>query len=420
MGMDNEDYKVASKGKLKSYEVEYESLSQTAVERLMQRDVDHICGILGVDVRVFLCIPCLFCLTNQWLFLPCGVQMSTASLLLRHSKWNKERLIEKYMDNPTTVLVAAGVTVAEVVSPSLPARTLSNHASNSSSRKPSRGSRLLGLASGSKSSNSIKSSPTLNYAVPKAVQKTSSKKLDEPFVCIICCNDAPGLQTLSLDCEHAFCSICWLEYVSSKIKDESEHTIRCMAEGCALVVPDNVIQSILVPDPSAPVGDSQVEEQNLKTWTRFLELLVRHFVACNAGLKFCPYPSCTNTVSCPSASSKSSLTSVVPTVSCGARGIGGDSANSPVLSQSQQFGLGLQGKEHKFCFGCPIERDHRPVVCGVAKMWLKKCRDDSETANWIKSNTKECSNCQSTIEKNGGCKYVYATLLFYIPGTYRW
>jgi len=106
-------------------------------------------------------------------------------------------------------------------------------------------------------------------------------------------------------------------------------------------------------------------------------------------------------VSCPSASSKSSLASIVPTVSCGARGIGGCSE-----SQSQQFGLGLQGKEHKFCFGCPIEMDHRPVVCGVAKMWLKKCRDDSETANWIKSNTKECSNCQSTIEKNGGCNHM--------------
>lgn len=55
--MDNEDYKVASKGKFKSYEVEYESLSQTAIERLMQRDVDHICGILFVNVRVLPRIP---------------------------------------------------------------------------------------------------------------------------------------------------------------------------------------------------------------------------------------------------------------------------------------------------------------------------------------------------------------------------
>lgn len=75
-------------------------------------------------------------------------------------------------------------------------------------------------------------------------------------------------------------------------------------------------------------------------------------------------------------------------------------------SQLAQGSLSLAGKEHRFCFGCNVDSDHRPVICGVARMWLKKCQDDSETANWIKSNTKECSNCQSTIEKNGGCKYV--------------
>ena len=60
MEMGNKDYKMAAKGKLKSYEVEYESLSQTAVERLMQRDVDDICGILSVNVRVLLRIPRFF------------------------------------------------------------------------------------------------------------------------------------------------------------------------------------------------------------------------------------------------------------------------------------------------------------------------------------------------------------------------
>ena len=107
---------------------------------------------------------------------------------------------------------------------------------------------------------------------------------------------------------------------------------------------------------------------------------MRHYVGNNKKLKFCPYPSCTYTVSCPSAASKTALSSIVPIVNCAA------------------------SEDHKFCFGCHIESDHRPVICAVAKLWLKKCRDDSETANWIKSNTKECSKCQSTIEKNGGCK----------------
>ncbi|KAF8149451.1 hypothetical protein B0H34DRAFT_802444 [Crassisporium funariophilum] len=382
MDMDTfgDDFKVASKGKRKSYEVDYESLSQHAVEKLMQRDVDHICGIFGVDA-------------------------STAGLLLRHMKWNKERLIEKYMDNPTIMLVAAGVTVPEVASATAPVRSNSIPPPQpSASRRPAtRGSKLLGLASGSKTAKSPSSSPTALYSTPKALQRTLSKKADEPFVCQICFNDSRDMNTLTLDCEHAFCTECWTDYVVSKVKDESEHAIRCMAEGCALIAPDHFIHSVLIPEPGAPIGNPAIEEQNAKTWARFQELLVRHFVACNNHLKFCPYPSCTNTVSCPSAASKSSLASMVPTVSCGARGIGGSSNQ---MTQSQSFGLGLQGKEHRFCFGCPIESDHRPVVCGVAKMWLKKCRDDSETANWIKSNTKECTNCQSTIEKNGGCNHM--------------
>ena len=248
------------------------------------------------------------------------------------------------MDNPTSVLVSAGVKVAEVAPPSTPSRTRSNHGSNSTllSNQPS--PRTAGLLGRSKTFNSSKRTRSI---FPKAVQKTS-QKANEPFVCSICCNDALGLQPLSLDCDHARCSVCWSNSINSKVKEESEHTIRCMAEGCTLVAPDGFIYSILVPDPSAPVGDPQAEEQNLKTWRRFQELLVRHFVACNAGLKFCPYPSCTNTVSCPSASSKSSLASVVPTVSCGSRGIGGV---SEIQSPSQQIGLGLEGKEHKFCFG---------------------------------------------------------------------
>jgi ariadne-1 len=47
----NDDFKVTNKGKLKSYEVEHESLSQLDVEKLMQVDIEHISGIFGVDVR---------------------------------------------------------------------------------------------------------------------------------------------------------------------------------------------------------------------------------------------------------------------------------------------------------------------------------------------------------------------------------
>ncbi|THG97854.1 hypothetical protein EW026_g4229 [Hermanssonia centrifuga] len=77
------DYRTSGKDKLKLYEVEYDPLSQRDVEKMMQQDVENISGIFGVDSNI-------------------------AALLLRHLDWNKEKLIEKYMDNPTAVNTAAG------------------------------------------------------------------------------------------------------------------------------------------------------------------------------------------------------------------------------------------------------------------------------------------------------------------------
>ncbi|KAJ7699291.1 hypothetical protein B0H17DRAFT_1129353 [Mycena rosella] len=300
-GMDMDDFKVAPKTARKAYELEYDSLSQAAIEKLMEQDVEHIRSSFSVDA-------------------------STASLLLRHLAWNKERLIEQYMGNPTKMLVAAGV------------------------------------------------------SSPKS----------ETFVCPICFDDAPDLAPLALDCTHAACSGCRAAYITSKIRDEAEHACRCMAEGCALVAPDAFVRAAVDPE----------------TYVRFQGLLVRHFVACTPALKFCPYPACTNTVACPAAASKASLASVVPIVSCGARGIDAPSPSSAGMSQSQELARQATGKEHEFCFGCIIDSDHRPVVCGVALLWLKQYRDNSETANWIKSNTKECEKCMSAIEKNGGCNHM--------------
>ncbi|KAF6763447.1 hypothetical protein DFP72DRAFT_1000836 [Ephemerocybe angulata] len=303
-----DDFKSAAKGKLKAYEVEYESLAQADVEKAIQDDAEHICGILGVD-------------------------MSTAQLLLRHAKWNKERLIEKYMDNPSKVLVDAGVALPDSQAPSAPPpiRTAPTPSGPTPGRRPTRSSSKL-LSSLSSSSRSTKSGGPPSPTLPKPLK--ASKSIDH-FTCPICFDDDAGLRTLSLDCEHTYCSGCWTAYVVSKVNDDGEHAVKCMAEGCGLVAPDAFVHSVLVP-----------EEE--RVWARFQELLLRYFVSCNRDLKFCPYPSCTNTVSCPAASSKLSLTSVVPI-------------------------LGLGGKEHRFCFGCPIESDHRPVICAVAKMWLKEC-----------------------------------------------
>ncbi|KAG7086448.1 hypothetical protein E1B28_002401 [Marasmius oreades] len=370
MDMDTfgDDFKVTTQPKMKSYEIDYQPLSQSAVEVLMKKDVEQCCSVLGIDENI-------------------------AKILLRYLSWNTEKLIEKYMDNASAVLVAAGVALPSPrTSPTLP-RSHSVASQSTSSHAGGRATR-----SSSKLQSVLSSSSRISSRLsPPLSSKSAKLPRSEPelFVCPICFDDSPELQTLGLDCGHMFCSECWHAYMTAKIREDGEHCIRCMAENCALVAPDAFIRSVLVPD-----GTSASQSEGTLAWARFQELLVRNYVGAMSNLKFCPHPGCTNTVRCSAAASKSSLITIVPIVSCGARGIPGSEEDRKASN------LSVQAKEHKFCFGCPVETDHRPVVCAVAWMWLKKCEDDSETANWIKSNTKECSQCHSTIEKNGGCNHM--------------
>lgn len=50
MDYGGDDIKLPPKGKRKPYEVDYESLSQSAVEKLMRDDVDYVYNVCGVDV----------------------------------------------------------------------------------------------------------------------------------------------------------------------------------------------------------------------------------------------------------------------------------------------------------------------------------------------------------------------------------
>ncbi|SPQ24665.1 5577b835-84b8-4981-a7ab-217d192f1f40 [Thermothielavioides terrestris] len=174
--------------------------------------------------------------------------------------------------------------------------------------------------------------------------------------------DEPGLQTFALKCGHRYCVDCYRHYLSQKILGEGEAArIQCPAEGCNLIIDARSLDLLVTQDLTE----------------RYHELLHRTYVEDKETLKWCPAPDCENAIEC--AVKKKDLDRVVPTVSC------------------------LCG--HRFCFGCALN-DHQPAPCELVKKWLKKCADDSETANWISANTKECPKCNSTIEKNGGCNHM--------------
>lgn len=229
-----------------------------------------------------------------------------AAILLRYFRWNKERLMEDYMDRPKKVLEAAGL-----------------------------GSNVAG--------------PPKLEAIPG-------------FCCDICCEDGEGLLSFAIKCGHRYCVDCYRHYLTQKIREEGEAArIQCPSDGCHRIIDARSLDILVTANLSE----------------RYRELLQRTYVEDKETLKWCPGPDCQNAIDCPVK--KKDLHKVVPTVVCECK--------------------------TRFCFGCSL-KDHQPAPCELVKMWLKKCADDSETANWISANTKECPRCNSTIEKNGGCNHM--------------
>lgn len=246
----------------------------------------------------------------------CNIDSSLAAILLRHHRWNKEKVIEAYMDDPERTLKKAGIVTDD-------------------------------------------SGEHQILTVPG-------------FECEICF-DEENTESYALQCGHRACTACWNMYLTKKIKEEGESSkVQCLFDKCYVIVDEKTVE-LLVDNDTFNRYDSPASCAH----GRYVTLLNRAYVDDNDYLKWCPAPNCEYAVECHVPLSQ--LDHVVPTVRCGCG--------------------------YTFCFGCSLA-DHQPCLCSLVKKWLKKCKDDSETANWISANTKECSRCNSTIEKNGGCNHM--------------
>lgn len=267
---------------MKPYEVDFEQRTMDDLRDAQLREIDHVASM-------FMISP------------------DDVAVLLRHYRWNKERLIEQYMDSTDQVAQKAGFAV---------------------------GSQTL--------------EPRSNFMCT---------------VCYLTADDYGGaIDTVTLQCGHTFCTECYRQYVSSKVVDDGDvRGVRCMQEGCNIVVRPNTMVQLL----------------SDKGQRRYRELLDRTYVDDMNCLRWCPAPDCERAVE--SHVTQKQLETVFPAVQCGCG--------------------------YWFCFGCG-EAAHQPAACAIVRLWLIKAADDSETANWIGANTKVCPKCKSMIEKNGGCNHM--------------
>ncbi|CAG0879554.1 unnamed protein product [Cyprideis torosa] len=193
---------------------------------------------------------------------------------------------------------------------------------------------------------------------PRRDEARASKRVPRPIEeCEICFIPNSSKSMTGLECGHRFCTACWNEYLTTKIMEEGMgQSISCAAHECDILVDDVTVMQL--------VKDSCVR-------LKYQHLITNSFVQCNRLLRWCPAPDCNLClkVSHPEA--------------------------RPVRCRCGRY----------FCFAC-AEDWHDPVNCALLKKWIRKCDDDSETANWIVANTKECPKCNVTIEKDGGCNHM--------------
>lgn len=191
--------------------------------------------------------------------------------------------------------------------------------------------------------------------VANTTDGNAEAKLTSSGECLVCCEIVDPTQSCALTCEHRFCHDCWGSYLTMKITEGEVIRINCPALNCDHSVPDEVVKK-LVPK---------------ETYEKFLRFVTRSFVEDNAHVTWCPAPRCGNAIT-----------------------------TDMISGQTVQCSCGF-----KFCFSCHHEA-HGPASCEQVKLWIKKCQDDSETGNWLGSNTKDCPRCMVSVEKNGGCNHM--------------
>jgi ariadne-1 len=222
---------------------------------------------------------------------------------------------------------------------------------------------------------------TVDKLAPPSSQDANSSA--EPmFMCNIIFEQVPMSQTFSMGCttedhpeDHRFSVEAWQDYLSCKTDDGPECVFaRCPMDGCQCGVSPKVWEAILsYPTPGGDVegGESKTADRYTHALQLYRRFMSESYVNINRNIKWCPSAGC-------SAALKAS--GAVTHVTC---------------AQC----------ELQFCFKCGLE-PHGPMRCALLSVWMDKCNNESETANWILANTKKCPKCTTRIEKNSGCNHM--------------
>ncbi|CAG2104951.1 unnamed protein product [Medioppia subpectinata] len=210
--------------------------------------------------------------------------------------------------------------------------------------------------------SSSSSSGSSSHTSPAIASNTSSSL---PFrsrvsfvLCNVCYQSCPAEYHKCLSCGHSYCRECWSNHLEVHIVNGVTTNIECMASNCRILVPEDFALNLLATKSSLR--------------DKYQQFAFRDYVNSHPKLRYCVGLNCDIIIRAKEPNAK-----------------------RVVCSQCRS----------SFCFKCGADY-HAPTLCQTIKLWLTKCEDDSETANYISAHTKDCPKCHICIEKNGGCNHM--------------
>lgn len=188
-----------------------------------------------------------------------------------------------------------------------------------------------------------------------------SGKQNSMEVCQICTDEVTKDEMLAMPCGHQFCLDCWRGFAEVTL----ERGPTCVATTCPQAGCNEI------------VTEEEISVASPHLLPSFNNYQLRSFVDMNDLTRWCPGPGCTRIAIMRGGGVADSIQVPVECTSCST----------------------------EFCLKCG-EEPHSPTNCLELARWNEKCKNESETANWILANTKPCPRCSSRIEKNQGCNHM--------------
>uniref|UniRef100_A0A915K898 RBR-type E3 ubiquitin transferase n=1 Tax=Romanomermis culicivorax TaxID=13658 RepID=A0A915K898_ROMCU len=198
---------------------------------------------------------------------------------------------------------------------------------------------------------------TVNDENLNFIEENSDSPVEYSF-CPICLASAGSKNFLFLSCKHKFCKFCWRMHIRIQMDVGCSSRIECMNSTCHLLLSEDRILDVLQSSPHL--------------LARYLRLSFQDLVQSHPCLRYCPGPDCSRIIY----------------------------ANCPLPRR-----VLCEECRSSYCFLCGLDY-HAPADCETIRKWLTKCADDSETANYLTANTKDCPHCGVCIEKSGGCNHM--------------